>query len=151
MVIVGAGPEENKIARKIRKFRLEKNIVMEVWTDDLPSYYKSADLFLLTSDYEGYGMSVVEAMAAGCPVVMTGVGLAGDLLKHDYNGLAVLPRRPDMLSEAILTLLKDRPLAKSLATNAVEIIRTLPDKEEYLRKYQTTWMICTGLYSMTDY
>lgn len=151
LVIVGKGPEEKKILRKIRWSGMTKNIVTEGWSDDLISYYKSTDLFLLTSNYEGYGMSVVEAMAAGCPVIMTGVGLAGDLLKHGYNGLAVLPKRTDMLVEAILILVKDRPFAKSLAANATEIIRTLPDKEEYLKKYQATWMICAGLHPMTDY
>ncbi len=150
LVIVGKGPEEKKILRKIRWFGLTKNIVMEGWSDDLISYYKSADLFLLTSNYEGYGMSVVEAMAAGCPVIMTGVGLAGDLLKHGYNGLAVPPRRPEMLAEMILAVLKDPQSAKELVANAREIIRTLPDKEEYLKKYQMIWMACFGLYSSAD-
>ena len=62
---------------------------MEPWTDDPFSYYKTADLFLLTSNYEGYGMAVVEAMAAGCPVIMTDVGLAGEVLIDKKDGLVV--------------------------------------------------------------
>jgi putative flippase GtrA len=49
---------------------------MEPWCDDPASYYKTADCFLITSDYEGYGMTIVEALAAGCPVVSTDVGIA---------------------------------------------------------------------------
>ncbi len=145
LIIVGKGPEENKILKKIRWVGLSKNIVMENWSDDLISYYKSADLFLLTSNYEGYGMSVVEAMAAGCLVIMTGVGLAGDLLKHGYNGLTVFPQRPDMLAEMILSVLKDPQSAEGLVANTWGIIRTLPNKEEYLKKYQAIWLVCAGI------
>jgi glycosyltransferase involved in cell wall biosynthesis len=69
LIIVGSGP---------LKFAPTKNVIFENWADQstLFSYYKTADIFLSTSRYEGYGMSMVEAHAAGCPVVATDAGVA---------------------------------------------------------------------------
>lgn len=80
LIIVGSGPEAEKLKLKIANCKLENSIILESWTDDLSSYYKTADLFLLTSLYEGYGMTLVEARAAGCPIVSTDVGIAREIL-----------------------------------------------------------------------
>lgn len=82
LIIVGSGPEEVKLKNKVKRFGLDKYVIFEGWSDDLPSYYKTADLFLLTSYYEGYGMTLVEANACGCPIVSTDVGIAGEVANH---------------------------------------------------------------------
>ena len=75
LVIVGSGPE---------KIKPTKNIVLENWVDQntLFSYYKTADVFLSTSLYEGYGMSMVEANATGLPIVATDAGIAPEIASH---------------------------------------------------------------------
>ncbi len=80
LIIVGAGREVAAIRRFISQKGLQDYVVIEPWADrqTLISYYKTADLFLLTSWYEGYGMSLVEAQAAGCPIVSTDVGIASE-------------------------------------------------------------------------
>ena len=72
LLIVGSGPI---------KIPNTKNVVTEKWVDQetLFSYYKTADIFLSTSLYEGYGMSMLEAHAAGCPVVATDAGIAQEV------------------------------------------------------------------------
>jgi len=74
LLIVGSGPE---------KFKNSKNVVFENWADQetLFSYYKTADVFLSTSLYEGYGMSMIEAHAANCPIVSTDAGIAKEVTK----------------------------------------------------------------------
>lgn len=87
LVIVGSGPMRKKLCP-------DKNVIFEDWVDQstLFSYYKTADLFLLTSLYEGYGMSLVEAHAASCPIVSTDVGIAREVTKlissHDAENIA---------------------------------------------------------------
>ena len=61
LLIVGDGSELTKL--KAISHKLKANVIFSPWADDLPSYYKTADLFLLTSNYEGYGRTVVEATA----------------------------------------------------------------------------------------
>ena len=68
---------------------------------DLPSYYKTADLFLAASLYEGYGMALVEAQAADCPIISTDVGVAREI------GATLVESNARALSEAILEKLKN--------------------------------------------
>src|SRR3989344_3744713 len=55
LVVVGEGSEAEKLKVKSEKLKVADNVKFEPWTDDLASYYKTADIFLLTSNYEGYG------------------------------------------------------------------------------------------------
>ena len=70
------------------------NVIFEKWIDreTLFSYYKTVDLFLVTSLYEGYGMTLVEAQAAGCPIISTDVGVAREvgarIIDHDSLSVA---------------------------------------------------------------
>ncbi len=163
LIIVGDGPERKNLKSQISNLKSEGNIIIENWTDDLASYYKTAGLFLLTSNYEGYGRTIVEAMAAGCPVVMTDVGLAGETVKDAENGLIVpvggIPtkdrpsysrrsvlrkkRRRSELEDAILKIMSDGELRAKLAANARKTIAALPDKAAYLEKYKETWENCS--------
>ena len=90
LIIVGNGSLRSKLktqsakllpsSSKLQASSLNPNspIIFEDWVDKpiLVSYYKTADLFLNTSLFEGYGMTLVEAQAAGCPIISTDVGIA---------------------------------------------------------------------------
>jgi len=80
LLIVGSGPEAETLKSQVKKLNLGNNVIFEKWTDDLISYYKTADLFLLTSNYEGYGLTLVEAVASGLRVISSDVGIAKKLL-----------------------------------------------------------------------
>jgi len=137
LIIAGNGPEKNNLKSLIKKFNLEKNIIMEsaVSFDTLVSYYKTADLFLLTSNYEGYGMVVAEAMAAGCPVLMTDVGLANEILINKKDGMVVPPQNKEKLQDAILNLIQNPDIRKTFSKNSLTVVDFLPTKEEYLKSY----------------
>ena len=139
LVIVGSGAEKENLKFKIKNLKLQDSVRLEPWTEDLASYYKSADLFLLTSNYEGWGLAIVEAMASGCPVVMTDVGCAGELLKDEQNGLVIPVADRQKLEEAIIELRTDNDLAARLKKMAQETAAALADKEEYLRRYKESW------------
>lgn len=110
LLIVGEGAEKKNYESRIMDYGLERNTVIESWTLDLISYYKTADLFLLTSNYEGYGMAVVEAKAAGLPIIMTDVGVAGYELKTDED-VAIAPvGDKKAIYEAIIKIIQLRRL-----------------------------------------
>ncbi len=75
LVIIGSGSERVPLESLARELNIAERVVFEGAQDPFP-FYKAADLFLLTSSYEGFGMVLVEALAAGCPVVSYDVGLA---------------------------------------------------------------------------
>lgn len=132
LVVIGSGTEEASLRKLVRELGVEKNVFFEEWQRDPISYYKTADLFLLTSNYEGYGMTVVEALAAGCPVVMTDVGCAGEVVHDGENGLVV----PVADFPALVHTL-DRVLS-----GAVPLTSSLPpllSQKEYLAQYQKSW------------
>ncbi len=82
LIIVGSGPQEGKLKSMVQKLNRNDNVKFEGWSNDLASYYKTADLFLLTSYYEGYGMTLVEANTCGLSIVSTNVGIAGEVTSH---------------------------------------------------------------------
>lgn len=141
LIIVGEGKEKNYLELKTKNCQLQTNVIFEPWTDDLASYYKSADMFLLTSNYEGWGMAVIEAMAAGCPVVTTDVGCAGEVVRDKENGLVVPVNNIQALVEAILYLLSLPSPAKQLAEGARRAVNLLDNKNDYLNKYKSSWEV----------
>jgi len=163
LLIVGDGPEKEKLKSKVfqtqafqmtgvESFKLSggvgpdlsKNIIFEnaVDFDILISYYKSADLFLLTSNYEGYGRTIVEALAARCPVLMTGVGVAGEYVKNGYNGFIIQPKDRKNLEKTLRIILKNPNILSNFKENGYNMVRGMPTKEEYLEQYKRLWEKC---------
>ncbi len=140
LIIVGDGPEKNDLELKVRNLKLADNIFFESWSNDLVSYYKTADLFLLTSNYEGYGMTVVEALSSGLPVIMTDVGCAGDVLINNEDGLILPVDDLDKLVSSIEKFLSDRDLL-SVMRNKIAGTRYGQTENEYLQNYSKSWGI----------
>ncbi|MDQ2933187.1 MAG: glycosyltransferase family 4 protein [bacterium] len=84
LIIVGSGSMKSELESLVKKMNLQSSVVFENWADKstLVSYYKTADVFLSTSLFEGYGMTLVEAQAAGCVIVSTAVGVAEEVGAH---------------------------------------------------------------------
>jgi glycosyltransferase involved in cell wall biosynthesis len=78
------------------------------------SCFERADIFVFPSHYEGMPMAVLEAMAAGLPIVATAVGGIPELVMDGVNGILVRPRAPQDLAGAIEKLLNDVPLRSRL-------------------------------------
>jgi glycosyltransferase involved in cell wall biosynthesis len=78
LVIVGSGRERERLEALVDRLGIAASVKFEDWADEktLISYYKTADVFLNTSLYEGYGMTLAEAKAAGTKIVSTDVGIA---------------------------------------------------------------------------
>ncbi|HYF12908.1 MAG TPA: glycosyltransferase [Candidatus Paceibacterota bacterium] len=77
LVIIGDGSQRAPLEALVHRLGLEKHVIFE-GADNPAPYYKIADLLLLTSRYEGYGMVIVEALISGCPVVAFDIGIARD-------------------------------------------------------------------------
>ncbi|MFH1956611.1 MAG: glycosyltransferase family 4 protein [Patescibacteria group bacterium] len=139
LIIVGDGPDEKNLKLKIKNLKLDNNVILEGWTDDLVSYYKTASLFLITSYYEGYSRTAIEALICGCMVVMTDVGVAGELVKNNENGLIIPVNNKIELERAVLKMINDKVLhAKiSLASESIEI--KLPAKISYFKNLKRSW------------
>jgi glycosyltransferase involved in cell wall biosynthesis len=82
--------------------------------DALLALYRDADVVLVPSRREGFGLVGLEAMAAGTPVVSTGAGGLGDYMRDDVNALVVPPENPGALAAAVVRILGDEALRHRL-------------------------------------
>ncbi len=88
--------------------------------DRLPYYYSAAELLVMPSHYESFGMVALEAMACGTPVIASEVGGLAYLVRDGETGFTVPDQEPELLSEKITWLLEDRDLHRTMSARAVE-------------------------------
>ena len=139
LLIVGRGPEKNKLAEQIKESGLEDKIFLIDWTDNIYDYYNSADIYVLSSNYEGWGMVIIEAASCGLPVVMTDVGCAGEVLKNGVSALITPVNDEQKLAEAMKKIVQDADWRRQLGQAAETAVKTLPGHEENLALYLKSW------------
>jgi len=145
LVIVGEGSEKIRLKKLAQSERtLENNIVFEGWRQNLPSYYKTADMLLVTSNYEGFGRMFIEAAAVGCPIVTTDVGIARELILDDESSFICSVGNESCITQNMARLIEHesvrRVYALKLQARAQGI--TISDEQEYLKQYKTLWEQC---------
>lgn len=138
LIIVGDGPEKENLRLLAYALRLQNNVIFEPWADDIIYYYKTADVFLNTSNYEGYGRSLVEAAAAGCPIITSAVGVVGELLKDEVNAFVCPVGDRECFGERLRALLADRSLREQFSREGQKaaLAHVIPDKAVYLDYYK---------------
>jgi len=105
LLIVGDGPAFDQLRRLSEELGIAPWVVFAGMRRDIASLLPLMDVFVLPSAYEGFGISIIEAMAAGRPVVATAVGGIPDIVVHGETGLLVPPGDPAALAAAVDTLL----------------------------------------------
>jgi len=133
LVVAGGGdateldddPEARRLLRLAEDFGVRDRLDLRgrVPHDEVPALLRSADVFVSAPWYEPFGITPLEAMACGVPVVATAVGGMIDTVVHGATGLHVPPRQPDAIAEAVRTLLADDELRRRLGAAGVERAR----------------------------
>ena len=117
-VFAGDGPLRMALEAEARRLGVAVRCVFLGQRSDVPALLAAADLFVLPSLFEGLPVSVLEAMAAGRPVVATAIGGTDEAVTSEETGLLVAPRDPAALASAIRRLQADPALARRLAAAA---------------------------------
>ncbi|MFA6466921.1 MAG: glycosyltransferase [Patescibacteria group bacterium] len=140
LVIVGEGPEENNLKNLVSQLGLSDKVEFSgAWVEHLASYYQSADCLLLSSNSEGYGMVVAEAVLAGLPVIMTEVGVAGELLENNVNGLVVPVADEQSFTQAMMRVIEEDSLLQKFSANSIAFKDKILDKEQLINKVVEHW------------
>lgn len=136
LIIAGEGPLRKKLEIESDYLGLSDNVVFLGWRSDTMKLMSMSNMFLSNSAYEGYGMSIIEAGLAKCPVLSTNVGVAGDILVHNKNSYICPVGDTICLYEGIMTFVDDPHFRRILAQNlASDITKGLLSKEDYARNY----------------
>lgn len=107
LVIIGTGPREQHLRQLAQELGLSEAVLFTGIRDDVPDLLPAFDLFAMSSLHEGLSIALVEAMAAGLPVVATRVGGIPELVVHEESGLLVPPSDERALADAIGELAAD--------------------------------------------
>jgi glycosyltransferase involved in cell wall biosynthesis len=124
LVIVGDGPEKARIERTVRGLNLQDRVALPGHVPDIRPYYRGADIVAISSLSEGSPNALLEAMAAGVPVVATSVGGIPEIVTDKQTAILVEPRNPVAMASAMNLLLSNRSLSESLVCKAREVIKT---------------------------
>ncbi|MFZ5907807.1 MAG: glycosyltransferase family 4 protein [Nitrospirota bacterium] len=104
-VVVGDGPLKHEISALIR--RLNARVILAGFQKDVAPFINAADIFVLPSLWEGFGLALIEAMGFSKPVIATSVGGIPEIVPDRIAGILCRPDDPDGLSDAIVTLIQN--------------------------------------------
>lgn len=122
-IITGKGPAMAEYKQLVEEKGLASNFIFTGYVpdEDLPKYYAAADAFAIASDTETQGLVVLEAMAAGKPIVAADARALPEFVKEGKNGALFRPRNPRSCAGAIVRVLKNsKKLSKNAKKTALE-------------------------------
>lgn len=124
LIIIGEGSEKDKLTYSVSKLDLTNKIDFTGKLENPFSYVSRADLFVLSSDTEGFPNVLVEAMVCGCPVISTDCKSGpNEIIMHNQNGYLVPVGDINALSKTIISLILDKQLCRELTIKARETVK----------------------------
>jgi glycogen synthase len=137
--IAGEGPSRDALMHLALSCGVADRVRFHGFVDhgSLASLYAAADIFVLASVAESCSMALLEAMAAGLPVIATRVGGTVELVEHGSNGLLIAAQSVDELSAALRTLIHDRPQRERFAAANRRLTRERFSWRAVARRYET--------------
>jgi glycosyltransferase involved in cell wall biosynthesis len=121
-LIVGDGPRKAALEDYVNDLRISDHVIFSGFVNDIAEIYSFTDVAVLSSWSEGLPQSLLQAMAAGVPVVATRVGGVPEVVIHEKTGLLVEPGDHEALSNGLIKILNNEGLASQLVENARELI-----------------------------
>lgn len=136
-LIVGDGSERVDLEGLAKELKVDKYIDFVGWQNELAPFYSKSHIYLSTSLYEGYGMTLVEAASHGLALVMTNTGLAGDIFVHEQSALVCEVADDKSVADALTRLAKDEVVRGDLGRKALQAVSERSKTwEKYLESYK---------------
>lgn len=136
LLVVGDGSLRAELKEECRRLGIEARVTFLGTRKDIPELLKLMDVFVLSSIEEGLPISMLEAMAAGLPVIATRVGSIPDVIADGVNGLLIEPGDREALSERLLLVLQDKERARLLGVAGKNTIRQRFNLSDTLMQYK---------------
>jgi len=144
LIIVGAGVEEKNLKLLAKKLKIEEAVRFAGFQTEVIPYYSSADIYVAPSRFEGLGMSVLEAMRSGLPIVATNVGGHPEIVQDGVSGFLVPSEDAKGMASAILEINKMQDLGKQMGDIGKDICHKKYDINRVVAEYEKLYREVTG-------
>jgi glycosyltransferase involved in cell wall biosynthesis len=140
LLLVGSGGLdihncETELKDYVQSRGLQESIYFVGCVENVCEYLQASDVFVFPTENEAFGISLIEAMACGLPVISTLVGGVKDIVEHEKNGLVVNPGRLEELYDGLDALLTDRALGARLGQAARKSVEERYSTQVVIAKY----------------
>lgn len=136
LVVGGSGIEHPKLEALAAELGIADRVRFLGWVDrDFHAYYAAADIFVFHSTFETLGLSIVEAMMAGVPVVCADETASGEIVRDTGAGLVAIPLDPADIAEKILRFVGDEVYREKMGALARSAARGLYDWDVVAQQY----------------
>lgn len=122
LALVGEGPARNEYESQTRD--IKDRILLLGWRNDVEKLMNAADIFVLPSLREAFGLVLLEAALAGLPTIATHVGGIPEIIEHEKTGLLIEPQNANELANAIRTILSNPDKSKEWSAEAAKKVET---------------------------
>ena len=148
-VIVGSGYMQEQLSNIVKNIGLEHKVIFTGFVDEanLLNLQKVADVSVVPSLFEPFGIVALEAMAAKSPVVVSDTGGLGEIVQHEVTGVKVYPNNADSLAWGITKVLTDDNFAKSTRQNAYNVILEKYDWDKIAQRTRDVYESVLGEYN----
>lgn len=136
LLLAGTGPLENQIKTFAKENQLENNIKILGFRNDIPNLMRTIDLLVLPSWWEGFGIVLIEAMAAGKPTITTAVSSMPEIVTHEKTGLIVPPHDRQALATALEKIITNPQLARQMGESGQRDVLDRFTLEKMVDKYE---------------
>lgn len=140
LIIAGSGYLEGELTTQAEALGVNKNIFFIGPRLDLPEILKLMDLYVLPSLWEGLPMVILEAMAAGCPIVATDVGGNSTVIKNGENGMLVSAENSEEIAAGVIYLLGNEGLRERYISLGMNLIRDSYSARVMTQRYQQLYL-----------
>lgn len=147
-LLLGEGKMEDELKNLVNELGITSKVVFSRYRSDIPQIMSIIDVYVSSSLTEGFPISVIEALAAGKPVVATNVGGVPDLIKDGSTGLLIPPGNSEALVNSITQLLDNEAMAKQFGDAGRELVRKNYSVKTMAAKYED---IYETLFASKDY
>ncbi len=123
VLLTGDGEDKQKFMNVVRELNISDKVIFPGWRNDSAGVLSVMDVFILPSLTEGFGISVLQAMAVGRAVVATEVGGIPDMINHEKNGILIPCKNPDAILNAVQYLYLNKEKRLELGVSARKTVQ----------------------------
>lgn len=134
--IAGTGEEKENLESKISEAGLQNHIHLLGFVSEMDSFMQSIDIFILTSEWEGFGYVMVEAMKYGKPVIAYNISNIPEIIADEKTGYIIEPYDIDSMRDKVITLAQDPKLRLEMGKNAQSRVKEKFDFKQSLIQFE---------------